>query len=147
MNRAFSLCFALALACGGSSGPSPDSLFGPPTDPSTTPDSIYGLWGGSADVGGGKLDFRVDIQLAEVTFANRCTFENGAQSTVGVTVAASVTSSDIVVKESKSDASGSGLTACRVDATPVDVAAQLSGTHLTLSFPDGSELSLVKLSD
>jgi hypothetical protein len=135
----------LATACGGSGGY--DDLFGAPVVTTTTPDSIEGLWGGSANVSAATLDYRVVITESAVTFANRCNFADGTTETVGVTVAAATSSSDLVVKQSASDAQGSGAHACRIDATPADLAAQLSGTNLVLTFPNGDAMSLVKLSD
>jgi hypothetical protein len=146
MKHFFFFISIAALACGGSSS-GYDDLFGPPVVATTTPDLIDGLWGGSTDVGSAKLDYRVVITDGAVTFANRCMFVDGTTETVGVRVAASASSTDIVVKESKNDAAGSGEHACRVVVTPGDLPAQLSGTSLVLSFDDGTSMSLVKLSD
>ena len=135
----------LATACGGGSGY--DDLFGAPVVPTTTPDSIEGLWGGSTDVSVATLDYRVVITEGSVTFASRCNFVDGTKETVGVTVAASASSTDVLVKQSASDAAGSGEHACRIETAPADLAAQLSGTNLVLSFPNGDAMALVKLSD
>jgi len=135
----------LATACGG--GGAYDDLFGAPVVTTTTPDSIEGLWGGSADVSVASLDYRVVITDGAVTFANRCNFADGTTETVGVKVAASASSTDVLVKQSASDAAGSGAHACRIEATPADLVAQLSGTNLVLTFPNGDAMSLVKLSD
>ncbi|HEY2365312.1 MAG TPA: hypothetical protein VGH87_02960 [Polyangiaceae bacterium] len=144
--KAHFVLMLLATACGGGSG-GYDDLFGAPVVTTTTPDTIEGLWGGSADVSVATLDYRVVITDGSVTFASRCNFVDGTKETVGVTVAASASSTDVLVKQSASDAAGSGDHACRITATPADLGAQLSGTNLVLSFPNGDSMALVKLSD
>ena len=143
--KAHFVLLMLATACGGGGGY--EDLFGAPVVTTTTPDTIEGLWGGSANIATTSLDYRVMITDGSVTFASRCIFADGTKETVGVTVAASASDTDIVVKQSASDAAGSGEHACRIEATPVDLAAQLSGTNLVLSFPNGDAMALVKLSD
>ncbi len=142
--KAHVIWMLLAIACGGGGGY--DDLFGAPVVTTTTPDSIEGLWGGSAELSAASLDYRVVITDGSVTFASRCTFADGTTETVGVTVAASASSTDVLVKQSASDAAGSGEHLCRIEATPADLGVQLSGTHLVLAFPNGA-MSLVKLSD
>ena len=101
--KAHFVLMVLATACGGGGGY--DDLFGAPVVTTTTPDSIEGLWGGSTDVSSASLDYRVVITGGAVTFASRCNFADGTRETVGVTVAASTSSTDVLVKQSASDSS------------------------------------------
>jgi hypothetical protein len=120
------------FASNGSSGSSGSSggrsSFTPPSDGealygapfgSATPDSIFGLWGGSLNEGGTLFDMRMKIGASAITFANRCTVSNGKRSgVVSVTAAARVSQESVVVLETKQDQKDDGIVRCSVSLTP-----------------------------
>lgn len=148
------------------------ALFGPPSSTDATPNSLTGLWAGTA--GFSSTDTRMQFTSTSVVIAEKC-----GSDTVGLSVVAHVTASSIKTLESKSaspppTSSTSGGTktgaGCSLKVIPLEVArctstndldAQtesdsisggcffLSGTKL--SFYDSSALAgpakLTKLSD
>jgi hypothetical protein len=144
--------FALGLLALGACTDSPaqkyDALFGPPRTSTITPDSIDGVWGGTASSSGFTFDVRFDVSPDSLEAANRCHFPDNSQLTVGVTVAATSSNTDIKVQESQSASAKANGFECRVDASPRDLQATLSGTNLILTDPNGgTSLSLIKISD
>ena len=139
-------CLLLA-ACsdgGGSASTNPyDALFYAPASATRTPDSIFGVWGGSA--ADGALDLRMHITPDRVVVANRCYFGE-TSVTAGVTASSAVTDEEITVFESDDDVVTLGDLRCTASLRPAKMPYQLDGT--TLTFSDGKEeLSLVKIRD
>ena len=129
---------------GGATSTNPhDALFSPPSQATRTPDSIFGVWGGSA--AGGVLDVRMHITPDRMVVANRCHFGE-TTVTAGVTSSIAVTDEDITVFESDDDIVPFGDLECRASLRPGQMSYQLDGTRLT--FSEGKEeLSLVKIRD
>ena len=149
-----------------------EALFGPPASTDTTPNTLTGLWAGTAGFSG--TDTRMQFTSTSIVIAEKC----GTQ-TVGLTAVAHVSASSIKTLESKSasptSTSGtSGVTksgaGCSLKVTPLEVVrctartdsdAQLESDSITggcfflsgtkLSFYDASALAgpakLTKLSD
>ena len=112
---------------GGSSGSSghaseSEALFKAPTG-TATPDSIFGVWGGTTKDNGVTFDTRMKLSATSATLATRCTLDDtGAVSgIVGVTAAARVSAESLVILESKSDKKDDGVVKCGVNATPREV--------------------------
>jgi hypothetical protein len=138
------------------------AMFGTPTG-SATPDSIYGVWGGSLEEGSVTFDTRVKLAAGSMTVATRCTLANGSRSdVVGVTAAARITNENLTVLETKSDAKDDGVVKCSVNLTPRQLARctadmidgferncfKLTGTTLVEFGTSGlDKLELTKLSD
>jgi hypothetical protein len=107
----------------GSSATDYEALFGPPASTDTTPNTLTGLWAGTAGVYG--ADTRMKFTSTSVVIAEKC----GPQ-TIGLTAVAHVTSSSIKTLESKSAApsstsgidggtkSGSG---CSLKVVPLEI--------------------------
>ena len=105
----------------GSAGSAADALFEAPTG-TATPDSIYGVWGGTLKDNGTTFDTRMKLSATSATLATRCTLANGASSAVvGVTVAARISADGFVILESKSDKKDDGTVRCAVNATPKQI--------------------------
>ncbi len=111
----------------GTSGGTPgraaesDALFEAPTG-GATPDSIYGVWGGTLKDGGVTFDTRMKLSATSATLATRCTLASGAASAVvGVTVAARISVEGFVILESKSDKKDDGTVKCAVNVTPKQI--------------------------
>ncbi len=148
-----------------------EALFGPPASTVTTPNTLTGLWAGTA--GFGSTDTRMEFTSTSIVIAEKC----GAQ-TVGLTAVAHVTAGSIKTLESKSaspsSTGGTGGTktgsGCSLKVTPLEVVrctsstesnAQLESDSITggcfflsgtkLSFYDSTALAgpakLTKLSD
>lgn len=149
-----------------------EALFGPPASTDTTPNTLTGLWAGTA--GYTSTDTRMQFTSTSIVIAEKC----GTQ-TVGLTAVAHVTASSIKTLESKSASpsstgSTSGATksggGCSLNVIPLEVPrctsstdsnAQLESESITggcfflsgtkLSFYDSSALAgsakLTKLSD
>jgi hypothetical protein len=149
-----------------------EALFGPPASTDTTPNTLTGLWAGTA--GFTSTDTRMQFTSTSIVIAEKC----GSQ-TVGLTAVAHVTASSIKTLESKSaspssTSSDAGPTksgnGCSLKVTPLEVArctsstdsdAQLESESITggcfflsgtkLSFYDSTALAgpakLTKLSD
>jgi hypothetical protein len=103
-----------------SSGGSPavDGLFQAPSG-GATPDSLYGVWGGSLKDLSFTFDSRIKLSESSMTFATKCVRDDGTQSAVvGVTVAARVNDAEIAVLESKQDEKKTGDITCRANARP-----------------------------
>jgi len=122
-------------------------LFGAPTSATITGSTLEGLWAGSA-----SYDQRVKITKTSITIAQKC-----GDEIVGVTVAASVTSTTIRVLESKDGASSYY---CSVSAQPIVIDACADAYDYdcflldegTLEFPatslfPGSAYTFLKISD
>jgi hypothetical protein len=140
----------LALgACADSPPDKYDALFGPPRTSALTPNSIDGLWGGTTSDSGFTFDARFDIAPDSMVIANRCHFPDNSQLTVGVTVAATASNTDLMVKESQTATAKVNGDECHVTASPRDLQVTLSGTTLTLTDPNDQtmSLSLIKISD
>lgn len=148
------------------------TLFGPPASTDTTPNSLTGLWAGTAGFAG--TDTRMQFTSTSVVIAEKC-----GSDTVGLTVVAHVTASSIKTLESKSASpTATGTTSggtkagagCSLKVIPLEVArctstndldAQTESDSITggcfflsgtkLSFYDSSALAgpakLTKLSD
>ncbi len=105
----------------GGAGAAADALFEAPTG-TATPDSIYGVWGGTLTNNGTTFDTRMRLSATSATLATRCTIESGASSAVvGVTVAARISAEGFVILESKSDKKDDGTVRCAVNATPKQI--------------------------
>ena len=162
------LLLGFVSACSGStssgvgsgSGSEGASLFDAPGQGDLTPDSIYGVWGGSLVDSGITFDTRWRLSENEITLATRCSLQDGRESeTVGVTARARVSRDEITFLESKRDERKAGDFACRVNAQPRTLAAcdaregferdcfRLAGTTLTMYGSPLEKLELVKLSD
>jgi hypothetical protein len=148
---------------GTGSGSAGDALFQTPADTSATPDSIFGLWGGSLDNEGFTFDTRVKLASDAMTFAQRCTDDsNGAQGGVASVVAkARVSNDDVTCLESKNDEQKVGSITCRAATTVGDTKRcapedkgfesncfELDGTSLTIfGATSFDKLVLTKISD
>jgi hypothetical protein len=147
---------------GGGSGSLGDSLFATPSSTSATPDSIFGLWGGTLPEQGWKFDTRLKFTDSEVNAATRCQSPDGQQGGIAAIAAkARVTNDDIAVLESKNDEKQlSGIT-CRASMAPSETKRcdpadkgfekncfTLEGTSLTM-FGDTpfDKLAMTKISD
>jgi hypothetical protein len=147
-----------------------EALFGPPASTDTTPNTLTGLWAGTA--GFTNTDTRMQFTSTSIVIAEKC----GTQ-TVGLTAVAHVTASSIKTLESKSASPSStggtkaaGGSGCSLKVTPLEVVrctatteanAQSESDSLTggcfflsgtkLSFYDSTALAgpakLTKLSD
>ncbi len=158
----------------GSGATDYEALFGPPASTTTTPNTLTGLWAGTAGYGSTGTDTRMQFTSTSIVMAEKC----GTQ-TVGLTAVARVTASSIKTLESKSASptstgSTSGATkagaGCSLKVTPLEVVrctsitdsnAQLESDSITggcfflsgtkLSFYDSTALAgaakLTKLSD
>ena len=105
----------------GGAGTAADALFEAPTGVAT-PDSIYGVWGGTLTDNGTTFDTRMKLSATSATLATRCTLASGASSAVvGVTVAARISAEGFVILESKSDKKDDGTVRCAVNATPKQI--------------------------
>jgi hypothetical protein len=107
-----------------------EALFGPPASTDTTPNTLTGLWAGTA--GFTSTDTRMQFTSTSIVIAEKC----GTQ-TVGLTAAAHVTASSIKTLESKSASpssttGSSGATkngsGCSLKVTPLEVARCTSST-------------------
>lgn len=115
----------------GSGATDYEALFGPPASTTTTPNTLTGLWAGTA--GFGSTDTRMQFTSTSIVIAEKC----GTQ-TVGLTAVAHVTASSIKTLESKSASptstgSTSGATkagaGCSLKVTPLEVARCTSSTE------------------
>ena len=98
-----------------------DALFAAPTK-AATPDSIYGVWGGTLEDLGTTFDTRMKLSAASATAAARCTTAEGKHSgTVAVTAAARISDQEMAVLESKTDAKDDGIVKCSVSLAPRNV--------------------------
>lgn len=123
-----------------------DALFGPPSVTTTTPDSLRGLWAGTSSSG---YDMRIRFGTSSIVLALRC----GSAAAIGVSVAASVSSSTVKTLESKR----TGATSCSISVTPDEIQSctsaepydcfTLKGTKVELSNFLGTSGSFTKLSD
>jgi hypothetical protein len=109
-----------------------EALFGPPASTSTTPNSLPGLWAGSAGIS--SADTRVQFSGTSMVVAQKC-----ASQAIGLSVVAQVTASSIKTLESKSAApSSSGgsdggiksSSICSLKVVPVEVPRCASTTDL-----------------
>lgn len=128
MRHFISLLAPIGLAtltgCAGSDGSSVDGAgsnydgyFATPSGTST-PDSIFGLWGGATEQGPATLDLRMRIEETRVSFANRCKFADGSTITVGLEAAARVSNDKFQVLESKNQKASLGDKTCTAQSTP-----------------------------
>jgi hypothetical protein len=168
MKRTSMLAVAILVGCGSSSsipadGNTPESMFGPPASGSkTTPDTIYGLWGGSASSGSLKYDLRLRVSAESTTLAARCSFADGTVLTVSASAASRISDDsklaclpvkgaaakcgEVTMLESKSDRSQVGDKWCSIDLKPAAYPYAVAG--LTLEFQTDTErVDLVKISD
>jgi hypothetical protein len=109
-----------------------DALFGPPSSTVATPDSIDGLWAGTAR---GGTDMRLVLKPKSVVIAKHCSSaDTGA---TGIEIVSQVSTSSIRTLESKSAPGSAGLT-CGLSVRPAeakrctsaaDVDAQVEGTN------------------
>jgi hypothetical protein len=90
---------------------------------SATPDSIFGVWGGSKTDNGITFDARMKLTKDSATLATRCTVDSTRKVSgiVGITVAARVTDESYVILESKSDEVNEGGVRCSVNLAPREV--------------------------
>ncbi len=148
---------------GTGSGSAGDALFQSPSSTSATPDSIFGLWGGSLQPGDGwTFDTRIEMAAGSITFATRCTSPDGRTGGIAsVSAKARISNDDISVLESKSDEKKLGDVTCRANATPGETKActpdqkgfeqtcfTLEGTSLTIyGATTFDKLAMTKISD
>ena len=126
-------------APGAPGGSGSDAMFAAPSG-TATPDSIYGLWGGTIEDGSITFDTRMRLSKGSATIAARCTTAEGKHSsTVGVTAAARISDEELAVLESKTDAKDNGVVKCSVSLTPKDV------KRCTSDMPKGFERDCFKL--
>ena len=109
----------------GSSGAHPsdsEALFQAPTG-TATPDTIFGVWGGSLKNNGITFDSRMRLSTASATLATRCTLDSSGKTSgiVGVTAAARISGASLVILESKSDQKDDGVVRCSVKLAPREV--------------------------
>ena len=109
----------------GSGATDYEALFGPPASTTTTPNTLTGLWAGTAGYGSTGTDTRMQFTSTSIVIAEKC----GTQ-TVGLTAVARVTASSIKTLESKSASptstgSTSGATksgsGCSLKVTPLEI--------------------------
>lgn len=109
-----------------------DALFGPPSSTVATPDSLDGLWAGTAR---GGTDMRLVLKPSSIVIAKHCS--QTSTTATGIVVVSQVTSSSIRTLESKA-APGSAALTCALDVKPTearrctsaaDVDAQVEGTN------------------
>lgn len=100
----------------GSSGDSADheALFTAGGD--ATPDSIFGVWGGTLEEAGLRFDSRMKLDASSVTFATRCNAGSETSAVVGVTVRARVSASEVAVLESDQNSVPFRNDSCRAQA-------------------------------
>lgn len=103
----------------GSGKDGPADLFDAPSSPSSTPDSILGLWGGAKEDVGMSFDLRYKFTPSSITVALKCTKDTGDTATASVTVAARVADVEIAILESKKDKIDTGKVSCEVNLAPV----------------------------
>jgi hypothetical protein len=131
----------------GGGGSNFDPLYTAPHNATATAGDVHGLWGGSTSVDGIIFDFRFKFASSDITLANRCKFPDGSSLTVGATAAARISDHDVTMLESKSDQGVAGNDKCNVDIKPGAYRYIINDLQLTLSGPDGSSLSMVKITD
>jgi len=107
-----------------------------------TENSIYGVWSLRIEGREAGSDLRVRFAPSSVTAANRCVFSDGFSVLVGVTAAATITETEITVRESKEAKFDDGTHRCHVDTRPARTSYTIDGTRLVL--PDAT---LIKVSD
>jgi hypothetical protein len=114
-----------------------DDLFGAPKTGTLTPDSLYGVWAGTAN----GADVRVKLTPTSITVAKRC-FEDVPAS--GGRVAARVGTELIQVIESKTDThlDTSHRSYCNVEFRPVVVSACSGGVASGCFIMKGTHLEL-----
>lgn len=102
----------------GGSSESLDGMFRASPTVNATPDSIYGLWAGSAN----GADVRVRFTPTSIKIAKRCWTDDRAS---GGEVTARVSSGSIQVLESKTDIHANSVTRsyCNVDIKPIVIPA------------------------
>ncbi len=104
---------------GSASGSAVEGLFSADPGAPATPDSLFGVWGGSMKELTVTFDSRMKIESSNVTFATRCVMDDGRESAVvGVSAAARVTSDNITILESKKDEKNENGVTCRANARP-----------------------------
>lgn len=104
--------------------------------------SIYGVWAGHLEWADGSLDVRFKFAPDALTGANRCIYNDGFSVIVGVTAAATITESEINVRESKDDVFNDGKHRCNINARPARTAYTIDGDRMTID-----NLELLKVSD
>jgi hypothetical protein len=105
----------------GSQGGHGEALFDAPSG-AATPDSIFGVWGGTKHDGRVTFDTRMRLSPKSATFATRCAVDGSTKTSpvVGVTVAARITDDSFVLTESRSDEDAS-VVRCAVSVSPREV--------------------------
>lgn len=134
-----------ALGCGGddaADGTPYDTLFDAPANAQVTSGSIYGVWSTHIEYDDASVDARFKFAPDSVTAANRCHYSDGFAVTVGITTAATVTASEITVRESKDDTFNDGTHRCNVFGRPAKSPYTIDGERMTLG-----DLQLLKISD
>jgi hypothetical protein len=129
-----------------------------------TPDSIYGLWGGSVTSATEQIDIRMRVAPSETTMAARCTFPDGAMVTVGASAASRLDKTtalacfppgggggeaicgDMTLLESKTAKVAHGTLYCAIQIQPASYEYSLAGTRMRLTL-GADALELVKVGD